>query len=108
MAKKAEESQSKQLQGSILDSLADAAKGMVSASQAARQLELSPQRLSILCQQGRLQGARKIGISWFIPQASVDEFAKIKRVHGRRLSLDKVETAEPPPPKKTSKKKPKK
>lgn len=43
------------------------AKEWITAAEAARRLGLSRERVSRLCQQGRIRGAQKVGPIWVIP-----------------------------------------
>lgn len=43
----------------------------VSATEAARMLNITPVRIGFLCRQGRFKGAEKIGLSWVIPREAV-------------------------------------
>lgn len=104
-SKQPNDASSHQNPSDILNAFANSSAEFVSASDAARLLNLSPQRLSLLCRQGRIKDAQKIASSWIIPRKSVIEFANLTRAHG--VNLKHIPT-EPPPPKKTSKKKPKK
>ena len=44
---------------------------LVSATEAAKILNLTPARIGVLCRQGRFQGAEKIGAGWIIPREAV-------------------------------------
>ena len=44
---------------------------LVSASEAAKILQLTTARIGVLCRQGRFQGAEKIGAGWVIPREAV-------------------------------------
>jgi hypothetical protein len=40
---------------------------MISLAQAALLKNLSTRRLRVLCAQGRIQGAKRVGYSWIVP-----------------------------------------
>ena len=46
---------------------------------AAKMLHITQGRISQLCNEGRFQGATKIGWSWLIPKTSVENFEPLKR-----------------------------
>ena len=39
----------------------------LSISQLSKQWEISPRRIQVLCTEGRIEGAIKVGYSWVIP-----------------------------------------
>ena len=46
---------------------------------AANMLKITQGRISQLCQEGRFDGATKIGWSWVIPRSSVENFQRKRR-----------------------------
>ena len=48
----------------------------MSVTDAAKKLGLTSQRVSTFCRQGRLQGAKKVGHYWVIPEESVNNFVR--------------------------------
>ena len=46
----------------------------ISLSEAARIIERHPKHLALLCRQGKLEGARKIGRDWVVPRESVQNY----------------------------------
>ena len=51
----------------------------IDQSTAANMLKITQGRISQLCQEGRFEGATKIGWSWIIPRLSVENFERKKR-----------------------------
>ena len=49
-------------------------------SEAARILDLTPQRVGTFCRQGRFKGSKRIGHYWVIPKESVLNF--VRQPHG--------------------------
>ena len=49
----------------------------MSAVDAALALKIDRSRVLVLCRQGRLFGAEKIGTSWVIPRSSVENFRRL-------------------------------
>ena len=49
----------------------------MSAVDAALMLNIDRSRVLVLCRQGRFFGAEKIGTSWVIPRASVENFRRL-------------------------------
>ena len=45
---------------------------------AAKMLDVTQSRISQLCQEGRFEGATKIGWSWIIPKISVEKYTRRK------------------------------
>ena len=45
-------------------------KGYLTANDFAQKWELSPRRVRVLCSEGRLSGAEKVGRIWFIPEGT--------------------------------------
>ena len=54
-------------------------KDYVDQATAAKILNITRGRISILCSEGRFEGAMKIGWSWIIPKASINNFQRLKR-----------------------------
>lgn len=46
-------------------------KSMIGTAEAAKQLNISPQRFRVLCREGRIAGAVLIGANWIIPDKFV-------------------------------------
>ena len=57
----------------------------VNATQAAKALGISTDRISILIRQGRLK-AERIGYTWLIHRSDLEEFAKQSRPRGWKKS----------------------
>jgi len=54
-------------------------KGYLTAKDLAGKWELSPRRVRVLCSEGRIPGAERIGRIWFIPEdAKRPEDARVK------------------------------
>lgn len=62
-------------------------KDFMSATEAAKELKLTTQRIGVFCRQGRLKGAKKIGFYWVIPSESVRTF--IRQPHGIKKKTPK-------------------
>ncbi len=56
--------------------------GWLTVAAAAKELGVTPRRITKLCQQGRL-GERAGGKIWLIHEAQLDEFKRIPRQPGR-------------------------
>lgn len=67
---------------------------MIGSSKAAEILRMSPRRVGQLCSEGRLEGARKIGRNWFVPEESVLALIE-KKDSGRKRKAAKKETRLP-------------
>ena len=65
--------------GVILIDAEDLKKDYVDQATAAEMLKVSVSRISQLCKQGRFQGATKLGWSWIIPKATVENFEHLRR-----------------------------
>ena len=46
---------------------------------AGKMLNVTQGRISVLCSQGRFNGAMKVGWSWIIPKTSVENFTRLPR-----------------------------
>ena len=46
-------------------------KGLITVRSAAAKLGISPRRIQVLCAQGRMKGAKKLGRDWLIPSPPV-------------------------------------
>lgn len=44
---------------------------MITVQQAAKKLKVTPRRVRVLCGQGRIAGAEKIGRDWLLPDKPV-------------------------------------
>ena len=51
-------------------------KGYLSVEQFAEKCDLSVRRIQVLCSEGRIPGAEKIGNVWFIPENATKPNAK--------------------------------
>ena len=51
-------------------------ENFISVTEAAKRLGLTSQRIGTFCRQGRLEGARKVGNYWVIPEESVNNFVR--------------------------------
>lgn len=52
---------------------------MISTVEAAKKLKISPRRVRILCQEGRIDGAVRIGATWVLPDKPVVQAASRRR-----------------------------
>ena len=52
---------------------------LLSAPEVAKRLNLTPQRVGVLCKQGRFEGARKLQNRWWIiPEQAVENFIRLR------------------------------
>lgn len=47
---------------------------LYSTTEVAEMLGIHPTQARVLCQQGRLQGAQKVGRDWVIPEGAIREY----------------------------------
>jgi excisionase family DNA binding protein len=50
---------------------------LLTTSEAAKILGVTPRRVRVLASTGRLRGAQQVGRDWLIPPASVDNFTPL-------------------------------
>ena len=63
----------------------------LSVAQTAEKWKMSPRRVQVLCNEGRIDGAQKVDKSWIIPQNALkpeDARKKITKGHGRKETPD--------------------
>ncbi len=58
----------------------------MTVAEAAEILKLSGPRVTVFCEEGRLEGAFKFGFMWAIPRKAVAAFAKIERPAAGRVA----------------------
>ncbi len=60
----------------------------VAQTTAAEMMNVTPSRISQLCNQSQFEGAIKMGGSWIIPKTAIENYKPKKR--GRKKNLDRV------------------
>ena len=67
----------------------------VSVEEAAKILDYKEASISLLCRQGKFEGAKRIGHQWFIPRDSVKNYVKAPQgfaaIWKRRREAEKIE-----------------
>jgi hypothetical protein len=49
---------------------------MIGTVEAAKRLGITPNRVAVFCEEGRIEGAQKIGKTWVIPPASLEKLPR--------------------------------
>lgn len=60
---------------------------MISTTEAAKKLNVVPRRVRVLCEQGRIKGAKKVGRNWTVPDEP-------KVIQADRVRPSKIEMQE--------------